>query len=260
VLVDADDTIDLVTVWLPEGFTARSEAKGAAQSMLQKAQGQMNLSHLLAEDARQQKALLPEKQILAAQRQFHDWLRRADYEAGVEGKRKNKPEHTQALRDAIKDLRAQNQRLARGQYEHLASEKQASPAEAASHDDGRPALRLPERGLPLVYSVGQAVREPLLRATSTSDVRFSVVASQLLLVGFVALLILSTMPRLLRKIPLFWPEQLMGLALVGTLMLGPSLVGLGLFLAGLAGRLAWIMLGLVRLYQRWFFVTAPAQS
>jgi hypothetical protein len=99
---------------------------------------------------------------------------------------------------------------------------------------------LPTRGTVFIWrdAAGAPVVE-LLSLRQEQHARGRSAALGVLLV-LVVLLVLSAWPRLASTLARFWPEQLVLVALAGTVLWGPSLVGGALALAGALMRLALV--------------------
>ena len=124
-----------------------------------------------------------------------------------------------AVRTSLQELRQQNKdRAARGKYEPWRQIAEKSPPILLHAPT---ALALPDDGLPLA-GFGAAAS---LRPTGRIGLGFAVFSSQLLLIGSFALFFLSYLPRLFWWLPSLWPEQLLLIGSVGTLLLGFSLLG-----------------------------------
>ena len=103
------------------------------------------------------------------------------------------------------------------------------------------ALPLPNQGQPFLLSPEQVGKQALPMSEPISSLGpGAMVGTQLLVIGFLALFLLSFLSRLFPYVPAFWPEQALLAGLVGTISLGLSVPGMAIMVLGVAGRLIWL--------------------
>ena len=236
----AEDVAPSTTLWLPADFAAPARLAPASDLLLNRARGQMNLSSLLADSNARDK-------ILPSQLRFFDLVRRAEY--GMMILAKVRPNLDQSgTRTELQDLIGANEKLsAQKKYESI--RKEAEKTHFLPEKHGSAALALPHDGLP-IYRFGTDTNP--LRPAGKPGLGFAVFSSQLLLIGFFALIFLSFLPRLFLALPALWPEQLLVVGSLGTMLLGFSLLGVLLLSVAVLGRLIWLGLWLWRLVNRLF--------
>jgi len=224
------------------------------EPLLSRAHGQMVLAGLLAEAAREQKSALPVEQVLAAQKIFFELVRHLDYELLTAARiHPDGDREIHAARNQVGTLRQQNaDRCREGKYEHLRSIAEKTPF-VPDPLRASTALPLPHRGQPIVLAPELVIQGLPAVARPISNFGRAVVGTQLLVIGFLALYLLSFLSRLFLLLPAFWPEQLLLAGLAGSFLLGVSLPGLAVMLLGVAGRLIWLGRFLTRLVNRFLF-------
>ncbi len=173
----------------------------------------------------------PSEDLLREQLAFHDDLKRAEFTlATLDG--------AAELKLRARDLAATNARLAKEKgYEN-------APRHAGAASIAVAPLPVGENGLPIYWGMhGGLPPGPLpLISLLEMDGTFARGATELLLLGAVALLLLSYLRGGLTMFSVLWPELLMAVALLDVYSAGPSLVGIALMGVGAGLRTAWIML------------------
>jgi hypothetical protein len=112
-------------------------------------------------------------------------------------------------------------------------------------------------GVPLVWPEGSNVRLVSLRDLDYGDLRS---ATEFVLLGMIALLLLSYLPRGLDLLRVMWPEAILAMALAGIGLGGVSLVGITLCGVAVVLRAIWIVLMLRRKLPTWFARGAPSTN
>jgi hypothetical protein len=215
----------------------------AATAALARAEGQLQISALLAERLRASPSEAAAAQLAASQQRVAAQLREAAnllagsraQGAGPGGK---------SLADWLRDLRQRSARLGRAPE---AEKGQGGSGQAATvSESGRTFFLLPERGLPSYWYAAAPGPAPRVELTSLAEDRWreSASATELLLIGLAAVWVLWYLPRVRRWLGRLLPEQVMLLGWLGTEAFGLSPLGLLLMLGGACARLglacAWL--------------------
>jgi hypothetical protein len=225
----------------PDG---RARETTLAATELNRAEALMRLSVLLAQ---RKDVATPagHAQLAQAQAEFFAHLRRAEYEMALT------PEARTVVRPQEQQVRKENARLAQkhGFGKIRADAEKQSDFGSAERSD--PLLALTDLGTSTYWLTDVSGQPPEVRVTRASaHVAEKMLASQLLLLVLVGVLILARFPRVTNWLRLLWPEQLLLLAWIGCELFGVSLLGILLFTAGLAMRLAWLAKAARRLHEQ----------
>jgi hypothetical protein len=230
IIAGRDNQPALLQILAPAGFEIHApDPLPAAAAALIRAEGQLRLLELLAEQARTGQPQL-EPQIALAQQRLTWWSRMAERLAARD--------RQSTMHPAFDDLRKRNDDVIRryGLEKTRAVADQQSSSVLPSDEDS--SLSLHEQGRPILFSIrGASIPSVHLLPNRTLQVRATLLASELLLAVLIALAVLSGFPRVVSLLYVFWPEQILLLAFVGWWCFGPSLIGVILFLTGATSRL-----------------------
>lgn len=228
-----DTAVFQARFWLPPAYgpprRPDGDAELAVEALLNQAESRMRVCALSADAGASTEDLLREQQV------FHDDLKQAESKLSV-------LDGAAELKLRARDLAAANTRLAREKGYENAAQRAAGPSTAVVP------LPVGESGLPIIWGMhGVPPPAPLpLTSILELDEIFAYGATQLLLLGAVALLLLSYLRHGLAMFSALWPELLMAVALFGAYRAGPGPVEIALMGAGVGLRAVWIVLAVRR--------------
>lgn len=261
----------LWTIHVPAGYTfrvsaAQAEPSGAAMQDLHRAEAQYQLSTLLAERLRQNGGEALRAQLSAIQEQFYRFCRAAERQSAGHP----------PLEEYRRHLQEQNKRLAqsqgwgtiRVQAERRVRESPGAPepgmvVPAASGAERTPAPAgdlLPHQGTPTYWETAETGMVLHGRLVSAQEERttHALLASVLLVLLVLIAWAVSLFPRVVAWVQVFWPEQLLLVAVLGWWLLGMNWPSLVVGLAALVGRVVVVGGWLLALGRRRTATAAPA--